>query len=120
MVLEREKGGGTDIGSGVRMPHARLPGLQTIKAALGLSREGPTRVWVLFLGPAEKPELILEFLANLAAFFRVEGNVQALLDRETAAEILDFIRGCGCSDERAVRSDLDAFLMRMGGELTLF
>ena len=47
MVLERERGGGTDIGSGVRMPHARLPGLPTIKAALGLSPAGPTRVWVL-------------------------------------------------------------------------
>jgi two-component system sensor histidine kinase KdpD len=98
MVLERERGGGTDIGSGVRMPHARLPGLPTIKAALGLSPEEQTRVWVLFLGPAEQPELVLEFLANLAAFFRVEGNVQALLDRETPGEILDFIRGCGCSD----------------------
>jgi two-component system sensor histidine kinase KdpD len=98
LVLERERGGGTDIGSGVRIPHARLPGLQTIKATLGLSPAGPTRVWVLFLGPAEKPELILEFLANLAAFFRVEGNVQALLDRTTPREILDFIRGCGCAD----------------------
>lgn len=98
MVLEREKGGGTDIGSGVRIPHARLPGLPMIKAALGFSPEGSTRIWVLFLGPAEKPELILEFLANLAAFFRVEGNVQALLDRETPAEILDFIRGCSCRD----------------------
>jgi len=96
MVLEREKSGGTDIGSGVRIPHARLPGLQTIKAALGLSPEEPTRIWVLFLGPAEKPEMVLEFLANLAAFFRVEGNVQALLDRETPAEILDYVRGCGC------------------------
>ena len=98
MVLEREKGGGTDIGSGVRMPHARLPGLPTIKAALGLSPTEPTRIWVLFLGPAEKPEMILEFLASLAAFFRVEGNVQALLDRAAPAEILDFIRGCGCRD----------------------
>ncbi len=98
LVLERERGGGTDIGAGVRIPHARLPGLQTIKAALGLSPAGPTHVWVLFLGPAEKPELILEFLANLAAFFRVDGNVQALLDRTTPAEILDFIRGCGCRD----------------------
>jgi mannitol/fructose-specific phosphotransferase system IIA component (Ntr-type) len=99
LVLEREKGGGTALEHGVRVPHARLPGLQTIKAALGLSREGPTRVWVLFLGPAEKPEAILAFLANLAAFFRVEGNVQALLDRETPGEILDLIRRCGC--ERA-------------------
>ena len=98
MVLEREKGGGTDIGYGVRMPHARLPGLPTIKAALGLSPAAPTRVWILFLGPAEKPELILEFLANLAAFFRVERNVQALLDRQTPAQILEFIRGCGCRD----------------------
>jgi mannitol/fructose-specific phosphotransferase system IIA component (Ntr-type) len=102
MVIDREKSGGTEIGSGVRMPHARLPGLPTIKAALGLSPGEPTRVWVLFLGPAEKPELVLEFLANLAAFFRVEGNVLALLDRGTPAEILDYIRGCGC--ERAGRA----------------
>ena len=46
----------------------------------------------------EQPELVLEFLANLAAFFRVEGNVQALLDRGTPAQILDFIRGCGCRE----------------------
>ena len=98
VVLEREKSGGTDIGAGVRIPHGRLPGLPTIKAALGLSPAGPTRVWVLFLGPAEKPELHLGFLATLAAFFRVESNVQALLERETPGEILDFIRGCGCRD----------------------
>jgi len=98
MVLERERSGSTVIGSGVSVPHARLPGLSTIKAALGLSPEGPTRVWVLFVGPEDQPELVLEFLANLAAFFRVAGNVQALLDRGTAAEILDFIRGCGCRD----------------------
>jgi two-component system sensor histidine kinase KdpD len=98
MVVEREKSGGTDIGIGVRIPHARLQGLQTIRAALGISSAGPTKIWVLFLGPAERPELILEFLANLAAFFRVEGNVQAVLDRVTPGEILDFIRGCGCAD----------------------
>jgi mannitol/fructose-specific phosphotransferase system IIA component (Ntr-type) len=102
MILEREKGGGTVIGSGVSIPHARLPGLPTIKAALGLSPAGPTRIWLLFLGPTETPELILEFLANLAAFFRIEANVQALLDRETPGEVLDFIRGCGC--ERAGRT----------------
>jgi mannitol/fructose-specific phosphotransferase system IIA component (Ntr-type) len=47
--------------------------------------------------------MILEFLANLAAFFRVDANVQALLDRETPAEILDFIRGCGCGDSDRVK-----------------
>jgi two-component system sensor histidine kinase KdpD len=96
LVLERERSGSTSIGSGVSVPHARLPGLSTIKAALGLSSAGQTRVWVLFVGPEEHPELVLEFLANLAAFFRVEANVQALLDRQTPAEILDFIRGCAC------------------------
>ena len=51
---------------------------------------------MLFLGPAERPELILGFLADVAAFFRVEGNVQALLDRKTPAEMLAFICGCRC------------------------
>jgi two-component system sensor histidine kinase KdpD len=98
MVLEREKSGGTAIGSGVSVPHARLPGLTTIRAALGLSPVGPARVWALFLGPQERPELVLEFLAGLAAFFRCEENVRTLLASETPAQALAFIRSCACRE----------------------
>jgi two-component system sensor histidine kinase KdpD len=91
-ILEREKAGTTFIGSQVSVPHARLPGLSGIRAALGISAEGPTRIWVLFLGPGENPETHLAFLAGVAAFFRAEGNVTALLGAGSPREILGTIR----------------------------
>jgi two-component system sensor histidine kinase KdpD len=99
-VLEREKCGTTFIGSGVSIPHARLPGLARVEAALGLSPEGPVRIWALFVAPAESPEMALEFLAGLATFFRAEGNVERLLALETPEQVLAFIRSCGPECER--------------------
>jgi mannitol/fructose-specific phosphotransferase system IIA component (Ntr-type) len=94
-VLDREKSGSTFVGSGVSIPHARLPGLTEIQAALGLAPAGPVRVWALFVAPAEDPELTLQFLAGLAGFFRARGNVEKLLELESPEEILAFVRSCG-------------------------
>ena len=58
---------------------ARLRGLDVGEAKGGT---GGRALRARGVGPEEQPELVLEFLASLAAFFRVEGNVQALLDRE--------------------------------------
>lgn len=40
VLLEREKLGSTGIGSGVAIPHGKLPGLKKIVAAFGRSPEG--------------------------------------------------------------------------------
>jgi two-component system sensor histidine kinase KdpD len=91
-ILEREKSGTTFIGSGVSIPHARLSGLPGIQAALGISAEGPTRIWVLFLGPEESPEMHLAFLAGVAGFFRREGNGAALLGLGSPRAVLEAVR----------------------------
>jgi mannitol/fructose-specific phosphotransferase system IIA component (Ntr-type) len=91
-ILEREKAGSTVIGEGVKIPHARLPGLDGIRAALGISADEPRRVWVLFVGPEESPEAALAFLAGIAAFFRGEGHLAAVLACDSAHEVLDEIR----------------------------
>ena len=91
-ILEREKTGTTFIGSQVSVPHARLSGLSGIRAALGISADGPTRIWMLFVAPAENPEQHLRYLATVAAFFRGEGRVETLLALHSPAEILSFLR----------------------------
>ena len=91
-ILEREKAGATLITDGVAIPHARLPGLQGLQAALGISQEGPVHVWLLFLGPAEDPKTHLAFLATVSAFFQPKSHVEELLKLKSTKEIVEYIR----------------------------
>lgn len=94
-VLDREKTGSTFIGSGVAIPHARMEGLVHLEAALGLSREGPVHLWILFVGPKTNPRIHLAFLASVSTFFQNEDHVKALLKCGAAHDILDYIKKSG-------------------------
>jgi two-component system sensor histidine kinase KdpD len=91
-ILEREKTGATLIGAGVMIPHARLPGLKNLQAAIGVSEEGPVHLWLLFVGPAEDARIHLAFLSALSALFQNEAHVGALRKMKSPKEILDYIR----------------------------
>jgi two-component system sensor histidine kinase KdpD len=91
-ILERERIGATMIESWLSMPHARMPGLDSIRAALGISPEGPVHVWVVFLSPAENPTMHLAFLARVASFFQQENLVKELATLKTSQNILEAIR----------------------------
>ncbi len=99
-VLAREASGATIIAPGLAIPHARLPGLPRIVAALGLCPTGltaggqtaPLRVVLLFLSPKEQMREHLMFLAGLSALFQTEGLLEALLQLTTAEAVLGAIR----------------------------
>lgn len=91
-VMDREKAGATMIGPGVAVPHARLEGVGGLHAAMGLSREGPVHVWVVFVGSREDPRLHLAFLSCVSAFFQDGARVEALLGLKSGKAILDYIR----------------------------
>ncbi len=90
-VLEREKTGPTLIGPGVAAPHARLNGLKSLEASLGVSREGPVRIWVLFLAPEKNYQLHLSFLAGVSAFFLNEPHIDALASMKSEKDILAYL-----------------------------
>jgi two-component system sensor histidine kinase KdpD len=101
LVLEREKAGATIAGAGLLIPHARLQGLERIKAAVAVVRGGlkagagktkPVHVVLLFLSPAEKFRDHLAFLAAVSALFRTEGFVQKIAAAPSTAEIEASIR----------------------------
>lgn len=99
-VLAREEAGSTVIAPGIALPHARIPGISGIKAALGLcpdgyeSRTDGTRIQIilLFLGPAESMREHLAFLASVSALFQVDGLPEALLQQTTPKAVLQKIR----------------------------
>ena len=92
-VLDRENTGSTMIGNDVAVPHARLDEVKGLQAAVGVSREGPVRVWVVFVGPKENPGLLLTFLAGVSVFFQKEGRVDELVGLKSGKAILSYIRG---------------------------
>ncbi len=98
-VQAREETGATVIAPGLAIPHARMAGLPSIVAAVGICPAGvahlseePLRLFVLFLSPQEKMHDHLVFLAALSSLLQVEGLTDSLLSLSSAAEVLEKIR----------------------------
>ncbi|MDE2291090.1 MAG: PTS sugar transporter subunit IIA, partial [Elusimicrobia bacterium] len=101
LILEREKAGSTLIGSGLAIPHARIPGLKSVRAALGVvhggllgapEEEQPAQVVILFLSPLEDFRGHLAFLAAVSGLFRREGLTQELLAAADARAAVEAVR----------------------------
>ena len=103
LVMEREKAGSTMIGSGLVIPHARIPAIAKVKAALGIVRDGivdwsaegdagPIQLVMLFVSPIEDFLAHLAFLGAVTRLFREEGLTQEFVGVTAAESVLDRIR----------------------------
>ncbi|MGC6466569.1 MAG: PTS sugar transporter subunit IIA [Akkermansiaceae bacterium] len=99
-VLERESHCGTGLGSGVAIPHGRVPGLKDTLAVFGRSAEGvdfespdnaPSHLICLLLVPEEKAAQHLQTLAELAKVFSQSDLRDRLEKAGTAEEICDLL-----------------------------
>jgi CBS domain containing-hemolysin-like protein/mannitol/fructose-specific phosphotransferase system IIA component (Ntr-type) len=100
MALDRERQMPTDVGHGVAIPHARVPGLVKSVLVFGRAAEGivfseqseePVRLIFLLITPAERPNLQVFFLAQLANIAESELVRERMLRAETALELLEII-----------------------------
>lgn len=91
-ILARERKGLTLVGPHLAVPHARLPALKSIQAALGISREGPIYAYLLFVGPAEHPREHLAFLSEIANLFKSPDLMTQLTALSTPSDILQKLR----------------------------
>jgi mannitol/fructose-specific phosphotransferase system IIA component (Ntr-type) len=96
-IRQRENAGSTIAGP-VAIPHARLPGLSHIVAALGVNPNGvfpcdggPTLV-LAFASPSHTGLEHLKFLASAAQTFRNDALVGRILAATSPAEVLDALR----------------------------
>ena len=91
-VLRREETGSTCSGP-IALPHARVSGLASIVAGMGVNPagvypKGETRVMLAFVSPAEAAGEHLRFLSLVAKTFRDGGLVQRVLGAGSPDELL--------------------------------
>lgn len=77
-VLSREKNGETLLGDSIAAPHARIPGLKKVEFMVGITKEAPVKVWVLFLSPAHDSKLHLSFLRDIATLFKDSDSLKRI------------------------------------------
>lgn len=106
-LWEREQQGSTGIGSGVAIPHCKVPGLRRALIAVGGVPAGvdfaaadgePVRLLFVVVSPAESPEEHLRSLAAISRWLRwlkSKGNAARLLALRDPAAVYDLL----CGDE---------------------
>ena len=101
-VLEaREALASTGVGSGVAIPHGRLPGLGELQAALAIAPSGvsfdaidglPATIFVALLAPGDARSDHLKALARISRLLRDEAVRTRLLAAPDAAALLEIVR----------------------------
>ena len=100
LALARERLITTDVGLGVAIPHARCPRLSKSIMVFGRSDEGihfsptstePVRLIFLLVTPADRPNLQVFFLAQLANVAKSEFVREKLRHAKTPQELLGII-----------------------------
>ena len=100
LALARERLITTDVGLGVAIPHARCPRLAKPILVFGRSDEGilfsstatePVRLIFLLVTPADRPNLQVFFLAQLANVAKSEFVREKLRQAATPTELLNII-----------------------------
>jgi fructose-specific phosphotransferase system IIA component len=99
-VLKREQLGGTGIGFGVALPHARLNSAKEILVALGISKNGivfeamdghSARLFFLVLAPEKEAETYLKVMARISRLMRKEEVREELLRCDIESEVASII-----------------------------
>jgi len=99
-LRERELVATTGIGSGVAIPHGRLPDAEEIRICLGVHPEGVEfdaldgkRVHIFFgvLAPADEPGVHLKALARISRLVRSESLRHQLRSAESPAALIEVL-----------------------------
>jgi nitrogen PTS system EIIA component len=103
-LWEREQLGTTGIGSGIAIPHCKLPGLTHGIVAVGLLQGGvdfgaadgkPVQVLFLVVSPSGSPAEHLQILAALSRWVRAGQHAEKILALHDPAAVYDLLQDQG-------------------------
>lgn len=99
-LREREQLSSTGIGSGIAIPHCKMPGLKQAVLAVGLARQGvdfgapdgqPVRLFFLVVSPEASPAEHLRVLAAISRWLKTGHNAERLLEGQDPQEVYRFL-----------------------------
>jgi len=100
-VLYRELWGRTVIAPGFAIPHARIPGLTHVAAAIGICQQGiadpkstsqQPSLYLLFVGPTNDVQQHLSFLAAVSTLFQSKDLAKHLVQLTTPGAVFAKLR----------------------------
>ncbi len=103
VLVDREKLGSTGVGRGIAIPHAKMPGLESIHGFLIRSREAvpfeavddePVDLFFLLLAPESAGAEHLKALARVSRALRDRDTVKALREAAGAAAMRAILEDC--------------------------
>jgi PTS system nitrogen regulatory IIA component len=101
VLLDREELGSTAIGEGIAIPHGKLAGISTVRAAFGCSAAGvdfdsldgkPTRLFFLLVAPEDSAGVHLKALARISRLLKDKAFRDRLLAGATREELFQSIK----------------------------
>ena len=105
-LMAREQLASTGVGSGVAIPHGRVGGLDSLRAALGVHEQGvafdavdgePVHVLVAILAPEGKPSQHLKTLAAASRVLRQSEVRNRLIRASNTEEAVSTLRAAEAS-----------------------
>lgn len=101
-LWEREQLGSTGVGSGVAIPHCKLPGLRQGVVAVGMVPGGvdfgapdgqPVRLLFVVLSPSAAPAEHLQVLATISRWIKANANGDRILELRDPAAVVQLLEG---------------------------
>jgi PTS system nitrogen regulatory IIA component len=99
-LREREQLSSTGIGSGIALPHCKMPGLRQAVVAVGLAPQGvdfgaadgqPVRVFFVVVSPEDSPAEHLRVLASISRWLRSGHHAERLLELHDPQAVQRFL-----------------------------
>ncbi|MBN2656717.1 MAG: PTS sugar transporter subunit IIA [Spirochaetales bacterium] len=96
-ILDREELSSTGLGGGIAIPHAKIPGIEELTVAVGLSPDGidfdsldgqPSTIFFLILAAPDQTGPHLQALTEIANISRDSAFCEKVLRAGSAAEVV--------------------------------
>jgi mannitol/fructose-specific phosphotransferase system IIA component (Ntr-type) len=100
-LREREQLSSTGIGSGIAIPHCKMPGLRQAVVAVGLAPQGiefgaadgqPVRLFFVVVSPEADPAEHLRVLASISRWIKTGSHAERVLEIREPQAVYQFLQ----------------------------
>ena len=101
-IQEREDKGSTGLEKSIAVPHAKTSAVSSLKLAIGIAPEGidfdsldkqPSKLFFLFVAAPDQSGPHVEALGEIANLSRSNAFFRALVNADSAAEVVELLKG---------------------------